>query len=98
MTMIVCQLSEGNTRILLQFLPVFDNVNRSSRRFLKIKFDVFGVIDNHQLPECFSFGDHTTVTSPEVLEPLILILTPSVAPSPTLEGPEIKPRASDGSS
>lgn len=69
--MFVCHLSEGNTRILLQFLPVFDSVNRSSRRVLKIKFDVFGVIDNHQLPECFSFGGHTAVTSPEVLEPQV---------------------------
>lgn len=44
----VCHLSEGNTRILLQFLPIFYNVNRFCRRFLKIKFDVLcSVIDNH---------------------------------------------------
>ena len=44
----VCHLSEGNTRILLQFLPIFCNVNRFCRRFLKIKFDVLcSVIDNH---------------------------------------------------
>ena len=72
MTIFVCHLFGGNTRILLQFLPIFYNLNRSSRRFLKIKFDVLGsVIDNHQLPECFSFGDHTTVTSAEVLEPQV---------------------------
>ena len=71
MTMFGCHLSEGNTRILLQFLPIFYNVNRSSRRFWKIKFDVLSVIDNHQLPECFSFGGHTAVTSPEVLEPQV---------------------------
>ena len=68
MTIFVYHLFEGNTRILLQFLPIFYNLNRSSRRFLKIKFDDLSVIDNHQLPECFSFGGHTAVTSPEVLE------------------------------